>query len=184
MKKILLIIMIFGANFILTGCETTSSRPYSASTDNVLRFQSILSESGSKVKLNDFSESKDIGSLTCRLSGPVDVSPGKPKSAYIQEALKTELFMAQAYDVNAEVTINGHLESLNFSSVSPAKWDITFTVSSNKSDGYTVTTSYPFKTSFSAYSACKNVADAFGPAIQQLNSDIVNHPGFSELVGQ
>lgn len=184
MKKILLVIIFIGANFVLTGCETTASRPYSALTDNVLKFQSILSNSGQKVKLSPFEESSDIGSLNCRLMGPVDVSPGKSKSTYIQEALKTELFMAQAYDINADVAINGKLDFLKFSSVSPAKWDITFTVSSNKSDGYTITTSYPFKTSFSAYSACKNVADAFGPAVQQLNREIVNHPKFPALVGK
>lgn len=184
MKKLLLAGMIVLSNFILTACETTSSRPYSASTDNVLSFQSILSSLGQKVKINDFTQSDDLGSLTCRLNGPVDISLRKSKSTYIQEALKMELFMAQAYDLNADVAIDGKLESLSFSPLIPGKWDITFTVSSNKSEGYTVATSFPSKISFSAYSACKNVAHAFGPAIQKLNKEIVSHPQFPALLGQ
>ena len=183
MKKIVAIIGLIVSGLTLSGCETTSSRPYTASTGNVLKLQSVLTESGDKVALGSFSEDEGIGSLTCRLMGPVDVAPGKSKAEYIKEALQTELFMAQVYDVNADIEIDGKLDSLDFSSVSPANWEFGFTVSSNKSDGYSVTTKYPFKTSYSAYSACKNVADAFGPAVQQLIKEIVEHPEFTSLIG-
>lgn len=182
MKKIISIITIISSLIILSGCETTSSRPYTASTNNVLTFQSILSDS--KVNLGIFTEAEDVGSLSCRLNGPVDVSPGKTKVEYIKEAMQTELFMAQAYAIDGDVTLTGHLDSLTFSSVSPASWTIGFTISSNKSEGYSVSTKYKFKTSYSAYSACQNVADAFGPAVQSLIGEIVNHPNFKSLVGQ
>ena len=175
---------MIGMVIVLSGCETTASRPYAASTDNVLKLQGLMSQSNTKVQLEDFSESSDIGSLNCRLNGPIDVSPGKTKAAYIQEAFKTELFMAQAYAVDADTKIYGSLDSLEFSSVSPAKWEIGFTLSSDKSEGYSVNTTYPFKTSFSAYSACKNVADAFGPAVQNLIKELINHPDFASLLGQ
>jgi hypothetical protein len=184
MKKSIKLTLVSFTALILTGCETTSSIPYSASTENVLKFQSVLQPSDSKVSLGNFSENPDIDSLTCRLNGPVDVAPGKTKATYIKEAMQTELFMAQVYAVDAETVITGNLDSLKFSSVSPASWEITFSVSSNKSDGYSVTTKYPFKTSYSAYSACKNVADAFGPAVQQLIRDISNHQDFGALIGQ
>lgn len=184
MKKIINILTIAGSIVILSGCETTSSRPYAASTNNVLTFQSIITSSESKVKLGSFTEAENTGSLTCRLNGPVDVSPGKTKAEYIKEAMQTELFMAQAYAIDGDITITGNLDSLKFSSVSPASWEIGFTISSNKSEGYSVTTKYPFKTSYSAYSACQNVADAFGPAVQNLIGEIVNHSNFKSLVGQ
>lgn len=184
MKKLILISALSLNLLFLTGCETTSSQPYTASTENVLKFQSHLKDSESGVTLGEFTENSDIGSLTCRLNGPVDVSPGKTKAEYIRGAMQTELFMAQVYDANSDVKITGNLDSLTFSSVSPASWEIGFTVDSNKSEGYSVTTNYPFKTSFSAYTACKNVSDAFGPAIQALINDIVSHKEFSSLIGE
>jgi hypothetical protein len=184
MKKLVGGIGIAFCVLAISGCETTTSNPYTASTENVLKFQSILKDSDQKVALGSFTENGEIGSLTCRLSGPVDVSPGKTRAAYIKEAMQTELFMAQVYAVDADVEISGHVDSLKFSSISPASWEIGFTVSSNKSPGYSVITNYPFKTSYSAYSACKNVADAFGPAVQQMIRDVVSHPQFAALVGQ
>ncbi len=170
---------------MLTGCETiSSSRSYSPSTDNVVKFQSILSRSDTKVKLGSFTESENISSLTCRLAGPIDVSPGQTKADYIKKAMQTELFMAQAYTLDADVEIVGNLNSLKFTSTPPASWEIDFTLSSNKSEGFSVHTKYPFKTSFSAYYACANVVNSFDPAVQQLLHDIVNHPQFAALVGQ
>lgn len=89
--------------------------------------------------------------------------------------------MAQVYQANAPAAIDGRLEALSFSSVSPASWDITMSVKSNTSPGYTVSVKYPFETSWTAYSACKNVADAFGPAVQELLKQVVTHPQFATL---
>lgn len=184
MNKIAAIIGISCSLLFMTGCETTTTRPYAASTENVLKFQSVLKSSGQKVALGSFSENSEIGTLNCRLNGPVDVSSGKSRAEYIKNAMQTELFMAEVYAVDAGTTITGSLDSLTFSSVSPASWEIEFSVASNKSDGFSLTTKYPFKTSYSAYNACKNVADSFGPAVQQLIRDIINHNEFPALVGQ
>ncbi len=184
MKNIITFFILAISGIVLTGCETTSSIPYTASTENVLQFQSALSSSNLKVKLGSFTESEAVVDLTCRLMGPIDVSRGKTKAEYIKEAMQTELFMAQVYSVDGDIVIEGKLDSLDFSSVSPASWKFEFTVSSNKYSGYSVSTNYTFDTSFSAYSACKNVADAFGPAVQDLINSIVTHPKFATLVGK
>lgn len=168
---------------VLSGCETTSTRPYSASTENVLKMKQALDDHGVKLRLGEFSENPDIGPLNCRLSGPVDVSPGKTRAEYIRDALQTELFMADIHGTDAGAVITGDLKELDFSSTSPAKWKITLAVASNHSDGYIVETEYPFKTSFSAVSACRNVADAWGPAVQKTIENIVTHPDFKKLVG-
>lgn len=180
MNKVI-IIMLSISTFLIVGCETTTSRSYTASTKNILTMQEKIA-SGEGVQLDAFTQVEDAGSLMCRLNGPVDVSPGKTQAQYIEEALRTELFMAKAYDTKSANSLKGSLNSFSFSSISPAKWTLNFTVSSDKSEGYTVESSYPFKTSFSAWGACKNVADSFAPAVQQLISDIINDPRFEALL--
>ena len=182
MKNIITSLTLLILMAVISGCETTSSIPYTASTPNVLQFQNALASSNTKVKLGAFVNSEDVGELTCRLMGPVDVSRGKTKAEYIKEAMQTELFLAQVYAVDSDIILNGRLDSVNFSSVSPANWEFGFTISSNKYAGYSVQTKYSFNTSYSAYSACKNVADAFGPAVQDLINNIVTHPDFAKLI--
>lgn len=168
---------------VLAGCETTNSIPYKASVTNVISIQQTLQEKGKKVSLGTISLAPGVEeSPLCRLMGPVVVAPGKTLPAYIKEAFQEELFMAQVYSPNAPTVIDGRLEKLSFSSISPASWDITLSVKSNVSEGYTVSAKYPFDTSYTAYSACKNVADAFGPAVQDLIKQVVTHPKFGTLV--
>ena len=51
-------------------------------------------------------------------------------------------------------------------SSTPASWNFETTVSSPRAGGFTLPTSYPFKTSLSAYGAWQNAATAFAPAVQ------------------
>jgi len=167
----------------LSGCETTNSIPYKASVTNVISIQQTLQEKGKKVSIGTISLAPGVEeSPLCRLMGPVVVAPGKTLPTYIKEAFQEELFMAQVYSPNAPTVIDGRLEKLSFSSISPANWEITLSVKSNVSGGYTVSAKYPFDTSYTAMSACKNVADAFGPAVQDLIKQVVTHPQFGSLV--
>lgn len=166
----------------LAACETTNSIPYKAATGNVIAIQQGLQPSATKVQLGDIKLAPGVEeSPLCRLMGPVVVAPGKTLPQYIKEAFQEELFLAQAYQANAPVKIEGRLESLSFSSVTPANWTISMSVKSNLSSGYTVSVVYPFDTSWTAYSACKNVADAFGPAVQELLKQVVTNPKFATL---
>ena len=168
--------------FSVSGCETTNSIPYKASTANVISIQQSLQAQGKKVSIGSVTLAPGVEeSPLCRLNGPVKVAPGKSLPQYIKDAFQEELFMAQVYQTNAPAAIDGRLEALSFSSVSPASWDITMSVKSNISPGYTVSIKYPFETSWSAYSACKNVADAFGPAVQELLKQVVTHPQIAAL---
>ena len=167
---------------LVSGCETTNSIPYKASTANVISIQQSLQSQGKKVSIGAVTLAPGVEeSPLCRLNGPVKVAPGKTLPQYIKDAFQEELFLAQVYQADAPTVIDGRLESLSFSSVSPASWDITMSVKSNASSGYTVSVKYPFDTSWTAYSACKNVADAFGPAVQELLKQVVTNPGFSAL---
>jgi len=168
---------------VLSGCETTNSIPYDPSTANVITIQNTLRKEGKKVNIGSITLAPGVDeSPMCRLNGPIKVAPGKSLTQYIEEAFQEELFMAGVYDVNAGNTIDGTIEKLEFSSVSPASWDITMSVKSNTSSGYRVSVHYPFDTSWTAYSACRNVANAFGPAVQSLLREVVTHPGFTDLV--
>lgn len=182
MKKIFHIAAALSIGMVLTGCETTNSTPYKASTANVISIQQAMQNQGKKVSLGNISLAPGVEeSPLCRLNGPVKVAPGKTIPAYIKEAFQEELFMAQSYQNNAPVILDGRLEELSFSSITPASWNISMSVKSNTAPGYTVSVKYPFETSWTAYSACKNVADAFGPAVQELLKQVVTHPQFSSL---
>lgn len=182
MFKMIKTMLFFCSALLITGCATTNSIPYKASTSNVITIQNELKKSNTKVTLGDFSVANGVEQeLTCRMLGPVKVAPGKNLSAYIKEAFQEELFMAQAYDTGASVKIDGVIEKIAFSSVSPANWEIVMRISSNKSAGYTVTVKYDYDTSFDAWSACRNVADAFAPAVQELLKKVVTHPQFAQL---
>jgi hypothetical protein len=181
--KPLLSAAVIGATLMLAACSTTNSIPYKASTSNVITLQNSLKASNTKIALGTFSLGNGVDEeMMCRMLGPVKVAPGKSLSTFIKEAFQEELFLAQAYDSNSPVSVEGRIERLAFSSVSPANWEITMRVSSNKSAGYTVGIKYSYDTSFDAWSACKNVADAFSPAVQELLRQVVTNPQFSQLV--
>jgi len=174
-----------GALFCVTGCETTNSIPYQASTTNVITIQQSLQADGKKVSIGNISMAPGVeDSPLCRLMGPVRVAPGKTPAQYIKDAFQAELFAAGVYAPNAATVLDATITNLSFTSVSPASWDITMAVKSNSSPGYTVSTKYEFGTSFTAMSACKNVADAFGPAVQELLKRVVSDPQFKALTNR
>jgi hypothetical protein len=178
--KMVTIAIIVG---VLSGCETTNSIPYKASTNNIVAIQQTVKPSGGKVNVGGIEMASGAEeSLTCRLMGPIKVAPGKTLPEYIKDAFVEELFAAQAYDPKASTVISGTITHMSFKSVAPASWKIDMAVKSTVSAGYTVAIEYSFNTSFSAYSACKNVADAFGPAVQELLRLVVTDPGFAALV--
>ncbi|PCJ43625.1 MAG: hypothetical protein COA71_01770 [SAR86 cluster bacterium] len=182
MKKIITLGLITYTALFVTACETTNSIPYQTSTSNVMEIQQSLGEINAVVTLGTFELAVGVEERpTCRLMGPISVSPGKTLPQYVKDAFLDELFAAGVYKTNSDVVISAKIEEIKFSSISPASWDIAMRVSSNRSQGYTISVNYQFSTSFSAYSACKNVADAFGPAVQELLNRVVSHPDFSVL---
>lgn len=182
-KKTIACVFWVSLMLFISGCSTTNPIPYKASTSNVIAIQQALGTSGSKVNLGSITIAPGVEeNPLCRLMGPVIVAPGRSPAQYIQDAFQEELFMAQVYAPDAPVSIDGRISELSFSSVSPAHWKLAMTVSSNRSPGYSVAINYSFRTSFDAFSACKNVANAFAPAVQELLQQIVTHPQFSALV--
>ena len=173
---------VIGSALLAAGCETTNSIPYKASTTNVITIQQSMQAQGKKVSIGQVDAATGVDqNPNCRLVGPVTVAPGKSLAQYIKEAMTEELFLAQVYQPNAASVLDARIEELSFSSTSPAYWSIKLNVKSNQSEGYTVAVKYGFDTSWSAQSACKNVADAFGPAIQELLKQVVTNQKFALL---
>ena len=183
MKRLVAVLGVCGV-VLISGCSTTSSPvQYKASTKNVVAIEDYVRESAAKVKTSDFTSAPGVeGSPWCRANGPVSFGSGKTAAQFIQEALQEELFLAKAYASNAPVSIGGTVDKLTFSSVSPASWDIGLTLTSSNGQTLRVENSHRFDTSWDAWSACKNVADAFAPAVQGTLAKAVSDPRFKSLL--
>lgn len=174
-------IAALSAGALLAGCETTTSYPYQASTQNVIAFQQTLGTN--KVRLGAFTRDPGINTTpSCRMLGPVDVSPGKTMEQYIHDAFQTELFQAGALVQSGAPTIMGRLDAVDLNTVGTGTWSLTLTLTSDRdSAGYQVTSSHSFSSSFSAASACNNAAAAFGPAVNALIAKAIADPGFRRI---
>lgn len=179
--SIIVAILVAGA---LSGCSTTSGvMQYQSSTQNVIAIQDNVGKDNVKVKVGEFTASSGAqGTQWCRANGPISIGNGVSPAEFIRQALQQELFTAGIYSSKSPVTITGNLDSLSFSSVSPADWEITLTLSSNNGASYQVTDKHHFDTSWDAISACKNVADAFVPAVQEAINKAVKDPRFKSLL--
>jgi hypothetical protein len=172
------------AALVVTGCETTSSRPYNPSTQNILAAQSALGQSAAKVQISQFAAASDVNTApSCRALGALELAPGQSPITYLQEAFRQELFMAGLY-AQTGTAITGEVRTLMFNSFGTGSWDIGLFVSSSALPaGYEVATHYEFKTSFSAINACQNVIDAFNPATSDVLGKVIGHPQFRMLAG-
>jgi hypothetical protein len=180
------LLALAGVAMSLAACETTTSYPYQPSTQNVMAFQSALAPSNTKVQLGAFTRDPGINTTpACRMMGPIDVAPGKSMEQYLKDAFQTELFQAGVLSANSGATINGRIDAVDLNTVGTGSWSLTMTLTSSAdATGYQVSTSFPFSSSFSAVSACKNASAAFGPAVNDLISKAVSNPGFSRLAGR
>ena len=181
MKKTLLLTAIAAA-LTVSACETTSSRPYSASTENIIAFQKAI-PAEKKVNIGDFTAAEGVNvEPTCRALGALEVSPGKTPMEFIQDALREEIFKADAY-AESGTLLSGIITELKPDSIGKGTWTIGLNVSSpKKPSGIDVSTVYEFKSSYSAISACQNVIDAFTPAVQETISKLVKDPEFQSLL--
>ena len=170
--------------FVVAACETTSSRPYKASTENIMAAQTAYKDSDAKLTVGSFSAAEGVDvNPTCRALGAIEVAPGQTPVEYIRDAFQEELFTAGLIDANG-TKVNGTIENLAFNSFGTGSWDVSLKLSSEAlPEGYVVSTSQEFKTSFSAINACQNVIDAFQPTVASLLNNAVTDPKFKTLTG-
>jgi len=177
------VIIVCIASLALTACETYSSSPYMASTQNVIDIEERVGEA--RVRLGAFSSAPEVADRPiCRLTSPLDVSPGVPVSEYVRQAMLTELHQARVHSSSAETVIEGTLDRLDFSATGTGSWGLTLSLRSNRFPaGYTVSVEHAFSTSFDGHFACTNGINAFAPAVSTLINAAVNHADFPRLTG-
>lgn len=172
-------LVVVAAVSMLVGCGFTIN-PYSASVTNVM----AIKNSGTKpVSIASFSSYKpDLSSIGCRAAGPIETPDKSSFESYIRKAFIEELSLAGLYDPTSPLVLQGMVEELDFNSnIGAGKWVISLSISSNKNNGYKVSSTYKFSTNWVADKACQQVAQAFVPAVQQLILKTISDPRFKAL---
>lgn len=168
--------------FSLTACSTFMPQRYSISADNNIALKSI---SVSNINVGAFKGLATFDDM-CRGAGPIAPPDGMSFEAYIQKALADELKVAGMFDNQApKVTLTGVVEKLDFSSsrgVTGGSWDIGLRVTSSNGKSTFVSEHYEFNSGFDALTACKQTAEAYMPAVQNLIGSLVKSADFRGLV--
>jgi len=167
---------------VLAGCETPTTQRYAVSADNNLAIRA-MNQTG--IGLGSFQEPTNFDS-SCRMFGPMQIADGLSHGQYIRKAFEDELKMAGAYATGSpRVRLSGKLNKLEFSSTSGLTggyWTIDLALVSSNGKQMRVGEHYEFNSGFEAGSACRNVAEAFSRAVQNLVSKAVRNPAFSMLL--
>lgn len=166
----------------LTGCTTFVTPRYSISADTHVALKS-LGVSG--ISVGAFAEPADFDRM-CRAVGPLAPPDGMTHAAYIRRALVDELKIAGVHaETSPRVTLTGTVKQLKFSSMrglTGGAWDIDISLTSSNGRSMSTSENYQFESGYLADTACKQTAEAFMAAVQNLIGKIVRSPGFRELV--
>jgi hypothetical protein len=182
MNRILTISAIAVAVVTLSACETPTTQRYAVSANNN---QAIKSIGVTGVNVGAFVAPTDFSS-NCRALGAMQVADNMTHTEYIRHAFEDELKIAGAYaSTGARVTLTGKINKLEFSSshhVTGGYWDIDLGLASTNGRSMTVSEHYEFDSGFAAPEACRNTAEAFSRAVQDLVGKAVMSPEFAPLV--
>lgn len=180
--KILFACIAFGS---MAGCASYNAQPYTGLADNQAAIRKAAKNANAETVVLETVVLKESlnPNLTCRAAGPVNPAPGKTAQQYIEEALKSELYSSGIYSPEANNRIRVQVTALEFSSAGDAHWLLGLHLASNTlPEGYNANIKYPFSASFFADYACRDVAEAFAPAVQQLVRKAVTAPEFEQLI--
>ena len=159
---------------VISGCSTYTPQRYSISADNNVALKSINADD---IDVGSFRGPSSFDNA-CRAAGPIAPPDGMSFAEYIQKALTDELKVAGLYDrENPKVTLSGTLEYLSFSSsrgLTGGTWDIGLRVNSDNGKSTFVSEHYEFESGFIADTACKQTAEAYYPAVQNLIGKLVS----------
>jgi len=112
----------------------------------------------------------------------VSTPDGEYFEDFIRKAFLDELRFAEKFSTEADITITGHLEKIDFNSFS-GTWYIIMTISSSNGKSFQVSEEYGYETSFLfGEIACYLTAEALMPAVQNLITKIINHNMFADLL--
>lgn len=167
---------------MLSACETPTTQRYAISADNN---QAIKSLGYTSIGVRSFAGPSEFNA-NCRAIGPMQVADNLSHTQYIQKALEDELKVAGAYSSDAaRITIGGKVNRLEFSSsknITGGYWQIDLTLDSSNGKKFDVSEYYEFNSGFVANDACRNTAEAYSRAVQNLVGKVVKSPAFVELL--
>jgi hypothetical protein len=166
---------------LLSACETPTTQRYSILADNSLAIKSLKA---SGIGVGAFQPPAEF-SETCRALGPLKVADNLTHTGYIQKAFEDELKLAGAFGTPSRVSLNGKINKLEFSSshgLTGGYWKIDMTLASTNGQSMNVDEYYEFNSGFSAPEACRQTAEAFTRAVQNLVGKTVSDPKFKSLV--
>jgi hypothetical protein len=182
MKRIFSVAAIAVVVTMLTACETPTTQRYAVSATNN---QSIKQLGTTGISVGNFMAPADF-SANCRALGAMAVADGMTHTQYLQHAFEDELKIAGAYAVKeARVTLTGNVTKLDFSSshnLTSGYWNIDLGLSSSNGKAMTASEHYEFSSGFAAQEACRNTAEAYSRAVQDLVGKVVSSPEFPALV--
>ncbi|MFY9315187.1 MAG: hypothetical protein WAO95_06460 [Burkholderiales bacterium] len=176
------IVLAVVAALSLAACETPTTQRYSISADNNIAVKA-LGKTG--IGVGAFAPPAQFDP-NCRALGPLQVADGLNHTQYIQKAFEDELKVAGAYSANAaRVTLTAKVEKLEFSSsrgLTGGSWTIELSLRSSNGKSLAVSEYYEFNGGFIATEACRNTAEAFSRAVQNLVGKSVKDRQFASLV--
>jgi hypothetical protein len=179
LRKIMVALIV---TFGLGACETLVTPRYSITGDNNLAVKAL---GVTAMGVGEFTGPSNFDA-NCRALGPVQVADGITHTQYIRKAFEEEFKIAGVFAANSpRVTITGTVSRLEFSStraLTGGSWDIDLTLMSSNGSNMKATEHYEFQSGFAAPTACKQTAEAFAPAVQNLIGKIVRSPEFRALV--
>jgi hypothetical protein len=174
--------LIGAACIALAACETPTTQRYAISADNN---QAIKSLNASGIAIGTFSGPSDFNP-NCRALGPLQVADGITHTEYIRKAFEDEFKLAGAHTGAApRVTLSGKVSQLDFSSsraLTGGSWTIDLVLASTNGKSMAVKEYYEFNSGFVATEACRNTAEAFSRAVQNLVGKAIKSPDFAGLV--
>lgn len=168
--------------FLLSGCETPVTARYSISADNNVAIKA-LGVTGIGVGAFTGPPSFDAN---CRALGPLQVADNLTHTQYIQKAFEDELKVAGAFaQGSSRVSLTGQVSRLEFSStrgLTGGSWTIDMALTSSNGRRMTIAEHYEFPSGFVANEACRQTAEAFSRAVQNLVGKTVRSAEFAGLV--
>lgn len=176
------ILAIVSLTFFVGACSTYTTPRYAINADSNMALKA-LGTSG--LSVGSFSGPADFDK-SCRAAGPLAPPDGVSHTEYIKKALEDELKVAGVYATGpARVTLSGIVNKLAFSSsrgLTGGSWDIDMTLNSSNGKSMPVVEHYEFESGFIADTACKQTAEAYFPAVQNLLGKAIRSPEFKALI--
>jgi hypothetical protein len=174
--------LVFPMMLALGACSTFTTPRYSINADTNVALKSLQA---SNIAVGSFS-GPAVFDNSCRAAGPLAPPDGMTYTTYIAKALEDELKVAGIYAATSpKFTLTGEVKKLDFSSsrgLTGGSWDIDVIINSSNGKSMSMSEHYEFESGFIADTACKQTAEAYMPAVQDLINKIVLSPLFKPLL--